>query len=617
MLLPGVASLASGLSYPVVRGSVPAATGFFLDGVRIPQLYHLGLGPSVVHPALIDGIDFYPANAPSGYGNLTAGVVAAQLKEPRDKLHIEAQVESVNAGAFVELPIPQTGTDITLAGRFSYTGWFLSAITDLLTKGEIKPVADFYDYQARVEQKVGKATIRLLAFGSSDLVGAVPKDPEQVAPYLVSRFHRIDLRGRVPVGPGTFEAGATVGWEDLGIYAEKKKERVGAFLLSRFLVSGRAQWRVELSKTVQARVSADVERQLATIENTESLGGGDLEQQPRVMGVFSGVAAEVAWNPDRFWLVAGLRGASYHAQPGVQFWALEPRLSARYALADWLTVKGGAGLFHQPPTILLSLPISDLASLKDGLQETIHLALGFEARLPLGLELSVEGYFNPMPHVLEKSLTEFITGGTSFGDRNPAIYGQAYGLEVLLRAPAKGRFFGWLAYSLSRSERLRKYPVFGNSVDDVQVREGFVPFAFDQTHNLNLVAGYQLPHAWKLSGTFHFNTGRPESGEVSSRTQVPAVSSDGLEVWRPVPLNQVDRLPAFFRIDARVSKAWTLNDVMLELYIDVFNATFTPETYAWTYGRGDSPDGVTPGPLTKTGFSLPLFSWALGLKGSY
>ncbi|RYZ34524.1 MAG: TonB family protein, partial [Myxococcaceae bacterium] len=34
MLMPGVGSLASGISYPVVRGSQPAATGFFLDGVR-------------------------------------------------------------------------------------------------------------------------------------------------------------------------------------------------------------------------------------------------------------------------------------------------------------------------------------------------------------------------------------------------------------------------------------------------------------------------------------------------------------------------------------------------------------------------------------------------------
>ncbi len=56
---------ASGLSYPVVRGALPAATGFFLDGVRVPQRYHLLAGGSVIHPDFIESIDFYPANAPA------------------------------------------------------------------------------------------------------------------------------------------------------------------------------------------------------------------------------------------------------------------------------------------------------------------------------------------------------------------------------------------------------------------------------------------------------------------------------------------------------------------------------------------------------------------------
>ncbi|MFT3712163.1 MAG: hypothetical protein QM817_31350 [Archangium sp.] len=50
MLLPGVSSIASGLSYPVVRGAQPAATGFFVDGVKVPQLYHLLAGPAWCTP---------------------------------------------------------------------------------------------------------------------------------------------------------------------------------------------------------------------------------------------------------------------------------------------------------------------------------------------------------------------------------------------------------------------------------------------------------------------------------------------------------------------------------------------------------------------------------------
>ena len=48
----------------VVRGANPGNTGFYLDGVRVPALFHIALGPSVIHPYLIGGVDFYPGAYP-------------------------------------------------------------------------------------------------------------------------------------------------------------------------------------------------------------------------------------------------------------------------------------------------------------------------------------------------------------------------------------------------------------------------------------------------------------------------------------------------------------------------------------------------------------------------
>ena len=48
--LPGVASVASLLPFPIVRGASPSSTGFLLDGTRVPLLYHLLAGPSVDPP---------------------------------------------------------------------------------------------------------------------------------------------------------------------------------------------------------------------------------------------------------------------------------------------------------------------------------------------------------------------------------------------------------------------------------------------------------------------------------------------------------------------------------------------------------------------------------------
>ena len=46
--LPGVTPIISGLPFFFVRGSPPGNVGTYIDGVRVPLLFHLGAGPSVV-----------------------------------------------------------------------------------------------------------------------------------------------------------------------------------------------------------------------------------------------------------------------------------------------------------------------------------------------------------------------------------------------------------------------------------------------------------------------------------------------------------------------------------------------------------------------------------------
>ena len=52
--LPGVTPLVSGVPYFYMRGAPPNNAGYYVDGVRVPALFHLGLGQSVIHPGLID-----------------------------------------------------------------------------------------------------------------------------------------------------------------------------------------------------------------------------------------------------------------------------------------------------------------------------------------------------------------------------------------------------------------------------------------------------------------------------------------------------------------------------------------------------------------------------------
>src|SRR5262249_28661264 len=56
--LPGVSQVVWPLAIYAVRGANPGNTGFFLDGLRIPALFHFALGPSVIHPYFLGGLDF-------------------------------------------------------------------------------------------------------------------------------------------------------------------------------------------------------------------------------------------------------------------------------------------------------------------------------------------------------------------------------------------------------------------------------------------------------------------------------------------------------------------------------------------------------------------------------
>src|SRR5262249_1737099 len=125
--LPGVASAISLLPFPIVRGASPSSTGFLMDGTRIPLLYHLLSGPSVVHPPFIAEIQFYPGGAPVLYGGYTGGIIDGRTSRARSDEHLlDFDANLLQIGGFVRQPIPQIGATATVAARYGYPGLVLS-----------------------------------------------------------------------------------------------------------------------------------------------------------------------------------------------------------------------------------------------------------------------------------------------------------------------------------------------------------------------------------------------------------------------------------------------------------------------------------------------------------
>jgi len=124
--------------------------------------------------------------------------------------------------------------------------------------------------------------------------------------------------------------------------------------------------------------------------------------------------------------------------------------------------------------------------------------------------------------------------------------GRAYGVEVLLRRADVGRAFGWLAYTLSWSQRYDDTGVLGRS-------------DWDERHILNLVSGYRLGHAVTLGFGFRLNTGR----------------------WAPVinsPSGEYQQLPVYYQIDLRAERRFVFDRFVMDLYADFENITYNTET---------------------------------------
>jgi hypothetical protein len=104
----------------VVRGARDGASAVFIDGLRVPNVFHFGFGPSVIAPEMIERIDYYPGNFPVRYGQLTGGVVDVTLRPASaDHWRGAAEIDMADAGVFAQGPLGED-TTVSLSVRRSY-----------------------------------------------------------------------------------------------------------------------------------------------------------------------------------------------------------------------------------------------------------------------------------------------------------------------------------------------------------------------------------------------------------------------------------------------------------------------------------------------------------------
>lgn len=613
--MPGVARASAGSGQLVVWGASPEETRIYVDGVRVPRLYHDGGLRSIVATELVDSVELAPGAYGAAYGRGLGGIVLVRTKKwdearPRASLGVDLY----DASASLRVPLTKE-IRVEIAGRRSHVDSILSALAkdDV---GDFFPAPHYADGQARISyapSEKERASITLL--GSTDRTDRTVKSSDPLLTRSEEKgtsFFRIYGKYEREIDGGRVEVTPSFG-RDLQTRTIQLGDTSTGLRQGSTIYATRASYRNKVHPHVTLTTGLDAEIVHTRLERSGSVTSPPREGDARVFGQ----PPQDRRNGDD-WEVTQLGLAPFgeldvallddmvHVVPGLRFdptfvsvsrrtpvegdtpalgafredAAIEPRLAATVAPSSRITFKAAYARVRQPAlaedlSAVFGNPLLPAAS-------GHHLLAGLSARLFPSTTLETTVFRLTQDELAARSASATPQLAAAL---EPVGSGRAYGMQAMLRRELTKGFMGWVSYSLVRSER-RDAPSLG-----------YRPSDYDQSHVLTALGSYDLGHGFEVGARVRFATGFP-------RTAVSyALADTRSDRFEPVfGQKNRERLPAFFQVDLRISKRFVLPAGELETYLEVLNVTNQQNAEELVYTK----DYRTKGTLTGLPI-LPLF----------
>ena len=587
--LPGVARSSVGSGQLVVWGSGSGDTRVYVDGVHIPSLYHEGGYRSVIHSDLVKNVELQPGGYGATYGRGLGGVVVVGMKKlTTDGYHGSVNLDAIDASASLRGDVGKKWRFMA-AGRRSHLDTVLKGVSSE-DVGQFVPIPRFWDAQARlgyVPSEDESVEVGMLLSSDSinrSLVEADPQDTKTESKqtgfqrYYLSYQRSLGDGGNVSFVPyyGTDRSDRTSKFGDIPAQISNRTTVYG------FRVSHNSSVNEHLAITI----GLDTEFMRSQLSRHGSITTPPREGDILVFGqmpsdqvnadqwstTIGGVAPygefDVILFGDKLHIIPGARfdptlvGGSRvqplrAGQPAIGYTnesaPFDPRLAVRWTATPKIGLRAAVGIYHQPP-----LP-DDLSTVfgnpQMGLSRAWHAVLGSSFKLSKPVSVEITGFLvkqsdlatrSPLPSPLAQQA--LIQDGL----------GRAYGTQFLIRHDMTNHLFGWLSYTIMRSERTD-----GGS-------RNWRLFDFDQTHVFTALASYDLGRGFEVGSRIRYATGYPRTPVVS------ALYDTRVDAYQPqFGAHNSIRIPDFIQLDVRFSKRFNLgSSTHVEAYLDVQNVTY-------------------------------------------
>jgi hypothetical protein len=221
-----------------------------------------------------------------------------------------------------------------------------------------------------------------------------------------------------------------------------------------------------------------------------------------------------------------------------------------------------------------------------------QISLGYFRNLKENMyEFSVETYYKWMQNQIDYK--------DAADERNRVIEtqllygnGRAYGFEFLLKKN-KGKFTGWISYTLSRTEK---------QIDGINKNEWYVARQ-DRTHDISIVAMYDISKRMNVSAIWVYQTGNAVTFP-SGKYEIA-----GQTTWLYTERNGY-RMPDYHRLDLGLTyKLKEKKHFNSELSVGLYNAYGRENAYLISFEQSESNPNKTVAVQTSLFRWVPSISW--------
>ncbi len=521
-LLPGVKAGGEGNTGFFVRGGASDQNLILLDEATVYNSSHLLGFFSTFNADAIKDVSLYKGGMPSQYGGRLSSVLDVKMQDGNDKEYgLEGGIGLIASRIKAEGPIVKNKSSFMFSARRTYVDLLLKASGDSALKNN---TLNFYDINAKVNYKFDdKNTLYLSGYFGQDNIGI--KDlfandwGNTTATVRLNHVFNNRLFSNTSFIFNKYSYAIELLDENSNA---KVKSLIRDFNFKEDLqyYSNNHILRFGLQATHHRIAPSDITTSAGSAFNPLSIDNR--------YGMEFAVYASDEWTlSDKFNVLYGLRLSQFSLLgPGTintydntgevsssktyksgdfvkNYFNLEPRLSASYTLNEQNSIKASYNRNTQNIHILsnsgTSSPTDQYVMSSNNIKPEIadQVALGFFKNSESNTyEFSAEIYYKWLQNQIDYRDAAELTANKDVESELLYGKGRAYGLE-LYGKKTKGKLTGWLSYTLSKTER---------QFDEINKGKYFNAKQ-DRTHDLALVAMYNLSRRWSLSANYIYSTG--------------------------------------------------------------------------------------------------------------